>query len=333
MRDAVLNFLKGAPGDPEALAIALFHWQRACSERIAAMTLGSDGRDPDPQAWGEIPAIPVELFKHLELRAFPGDPGRTFRTSGTTGAVRGVHALHDTEVYDLAAWKHFHARFPDVPARVVSLCPAPEGDSSLGHMIGHFAGRLGGPLIPVFTDDGVVADGFDALQSPAFVATTAFSLDALFQLDGGGALDARSLLMVTGGFKGRRVRLDSTELYNSVPGRLGSPRVIGEYGMTELCSQLWTAAVPAGAVPGPFVAPAWLHVYTVDPVTAGPTPGEGLLRFVDLANTDSVVAIETMDLGRVERHPEGDRVWLRGRLEGAELRGCSLRAEDLLGRG
>ena len=45
-------------------------------------------------------------------------------------------------------------------------------------------------------------------------------------------------------------------------------------------------------------------------------------------SVDSVLAIETMDLGVVE----GQRVTLHGRLAGAELRGCSLRAEDLLGR-
>ena len=103
--------------------------------------------------------------------------------------------------------------------------------------------------------------------------------------------------------------------------------------MTELCSQLWTDPVDAGQAPGEFVAPLWLRVYAVDPVTAVPTNGEGLLRFVDVANTDSVVAIETMDLGVVDHAVDGDRVWLRGRATGSELRGCSLRAEDLLHRG
>jgi hypothetical protein len=97
--------------------------------------------------------------------------------------------------------------------------------------------------------------------------------------------------------------------------------------MTELCSQLWTDPVSAGGVPAEFVAPPWLRAWTVDPFNAQPAPAGGLLRFCDLANLDSVLCIETQDLGVVEERAEGDRVRLVGRVDGAELRGCSLRAE------
>ena len=50
---------------------------------------------------------------------------------------------------------------------------------------------------------------------------------------------------------------------------------------------------------------------------------------MDLANRWSVLAIETMDLGVVQPDPQGAYVQLLGRLEGAEARGCSLRAEEL----
>jgi hypothetical protein len=331
MRERVLHYLNSGSGDPEALAIALFHAQRAASPLYAALTARADGSAPDPQGWDAIPALPVSLFKELPVRSFAGAPGRTFLTSGTTGAARGVHALQDTLVYDTASWRHFRMRVPNMPARVVSLCPSPEGDSSLGHMIGHFARQRDAAPVQMFdAETGVNPSIFDALSDACFLATTAFSLDAALQQPGAALLDSQSVVMVTGGFKGRRVRLDSAGLYAAISERLGSPRVVGEYGMTELCSQLWTEAVPAGAVPGPFIAPPWLHVYAIDPITAAPVDGEGILRFVDLANTDSAVAIETMDLGVVERSAEGDRVSLRGRAAGADLRGCSLRAEDLL---
>ena len=65
-----------------------------------------------------------------------------------------------------------------------------------------------------------------------------------------------------------------------------------------------------------------------DPVTLEPLPhGQtGMLRFVDLANVDSVVAVQTMDLGRVT----DAGVELFGRAPSAMLRGCSLAVEDLL---
>ena len=347
MRDQVLAALRGGGGDPEALAIQLFHAQRRASPLIAAMTLQADGGEPDPQGWEEIPAIPVGLFKELELMSFHAAPGRRFLTSGTTGAVRGVHAMLDTLIYDAASWAHFCARGGVVPGPVLSLCPPPTSDSSLGHMIGHFAASSGQPLVQLFDSDSGVSgqampmicvmapiDG-SAGHGPCFLASTAFSLDAM--LDGTPDLRANlgpdSVVMVTGGFKGRRVRLDSEALYRSIPVRLGSPAVVGEYGMTELSSQLWTDPVAAGKIPGAFIAPPWLHVYTVNPASGAPDAAGGLLRFVDLANTDSVVAIETMDLGRVEYAADGARVWLEGRLAGAELRGCSLRAEDFRAAG
>jgi hypothetical protein len=48
---------------------------------------------------------------------------------------------------------------------------------------------------------------------------------------------------------------------------------------------------------------------------------------VDLANVDSVLALQTLD--RAERAARGFR--LIGRLPRTEPRGCSLGAEDLLG--
>lgn len=331
MKERIRRFLEGASGETfEALALDLFRWQAARNATYGAMA-----EDMAPTRLEDIPAVPVALFQTLPFTCFPPEDARVvFRTSGTTGAVRGVHRHLDTDLYDLGAWRHFAASARDssgaLPTRVVSLCPT-DADSSLGHMVAAFAERLGGAPVPLFVDGAVVPDAWARLATaaadgPVFLAATAFALDALFALPGAVALDPASLVMVTGGFKGRRVRLDAPGLYAAVPERLGAPRVIGEYGMTELSSQLWTAPVPAGQLPGAFVAPPWLRVYTVDPATGAPTPGRGLLRFVDLCNVDSVLAIETMDLGAVD----GPRVTLEGRLAGAELRGCSLRAEDFL---
>lgn len=319
MRAAIRAYLERGEGDPRELALALFRWQRAHNPVYAAIA-----GDADPGRVEDIPAVPVALFKELDLACFDLDtPHVVFRTSGTTGQVRGVHHLRDTALYDLGAARHFAARVPRAPRRVVSLCPPGDGDSSLGHMVDRFADTV----FHGFVDGAVRPETWEALAGgPVFLAATAFALDALFALPGRAALGPESVVMVTGGFKGRRVRLDADGLYAAVPERLGGPRVVGEYGMTELSSQLWTDPVPAGARPGDFVAPPWLFVHAADPETGQPVAGEGVLRFVDLANVDSVLAIETLDLGEVE----GDRVRLRGRLEGAELRGCSLRAEDFL---
>jgi acyl-CoA synthetase (AMP-forming)/AMP-acid ligase II len=329
MRDRIRQFMEAGEGEFTALALELYAWQVEHNATYRALS-----GDVQPTRIEEIPAVPVSLFQSLVFTSFPvEETGVLFRTSGTTGAVRGVHRLRDTELYDLGAWRHFRTCVGPLPTRVASLCPT-SADSSLGHMVAHFAAAISGgglPPLPLFSDTGVAPDGWAQLAAaarsgPVLLAATAFALDALFALPGKASLSAGSLVMVTGGFKGRTARLDPEELYAAIPERLGLPRVVGEYGMTELSSQLWTAPVPPGGVPGPFVAPPWMRVYAADPATGEPTTGEGLLRFIDLCNVDSVLAIETMDLGVVR----GQSVMLRGRLAGAEARGCSLRAEDFL---
>ena len=324
LRLAISRFVRSGLGDFDELACQIHALQLENNPVLARMFPG-----PPPATAADIPAVPVSLFKSLDLGPQPALPSdRSFRTSGTTGQTRGTVRCRDTFLYDLASPKHFAHRVEAVPKRVVSLCPADE-DSSLGHMVTLFSG---GDATRLFAEGGVRTDAWDHLSKPCFLAATAFALDALFAIPGRANLARDSLVMVTGGFKGRRVRLDDAALYGEFPARLGDPRVVGEYGMTELSAQLWTDPVRAGERPGAFVAPPWMKVFAVDPVSGSPISGEGVLRFVDLCNLDSPVAIETEDLGRVESRADGDRVTLVGRLAGAEARGCSLRAEDFARR-
>lgn len=322
---ALLERTNPSRAEVDVIALALYDWQILHNPVYAAI---ADGARPTRVT--EIPVVPVSLFQELDLVSFPlAEAEVVFLTSGTTGARRGRHAQKDTRLYDLAAPRFFRRMVGDAPGRVCSLCPS-EAHSSLGHMVA----RLGDTVWQGFSaEHGVSPETWSKLdEGPAFLACTAFALDALLQHPGQARLDPRSLVMVTGGFKGRVTRLDAPALYEAIPERLGAPRVVAEYGMTELSSQLWSRPVPAGALPGPFVAPPWLRVYAADPDTGAPVRGVGVLRFVDLLNVWSVLAIETMDLGEVVPGPDGDVVTLHGRATGAELRGCSLRAEDFLGR-
>ena len=105
--------------------------------------------------------------------------------------------------------------------------------------------------------------------------------------------------------------------------------IVAEYGMTELSSQYYDSHASRASRRRLKVAPPWLLPIVVDtegrPVPDGTV---GAIRHIDLANRSSVVAIETEDLGAIG--PEG--LLLLGREEGAELRGCSLDAEDLVAR-
>jgi len=153
------------------------------------------------------------------------------------------------------------------------------------------------------------------------------------------ALPEGSRIMHTGGFKGRSREVAPAELLSRMATTFAIPEsaVVGEYGMTELSSQLYEGTLRAArGLPAPsarhgvFVAPPWLHVVAVDADTLRPiSEGEiGILRFEDLANVDSALVVQTADRGRCR----GSTVELLGRLAGAPPRGCSLAVEELMGR-
>jgi len=135
-------------------------------------------------------------------------------------------------------------------------------------------------------------------------------------------------MMDTGGAKGQIVPMQTAEVIAQAGDLLAiaPAMVINEYGMTELCSQLYDAtsfncASISSAQERYKIAPPWLRVTARDPVTMRPmADGEiGMLTFFDLANVGSVSAVITEDLGYVER----GRVRVLGRAAG-EARGCAL---------
>lgn len=311
--------LAGAPSEPfEALALDIHRWQASQDPVLAALASAPIRR------WTDIPAVPVALFKDLPVGTVaPRDPPFVFRTSGTTGGGRGEHRLRSTALYDAGSLAWARRVLPVLPRRVVALLedPARTPDSSLSHMMALFAADA-----TWHVRDGVLdVPGLRASipGAPAFLATTAFAAAEALDADLP-PLPPGSLVMVTGGFKGRSVRLDDASLYAAIRQRWRPDHLVTEYGMTELSSQLW-------GVPGePFAPPPYLRAVAVTPDGA-PLPPEfpGQLRFYDLCNLDGTLGIETMDEGIV--HADG-RVSLMGRLQDAPARGCSLTVEEAWAR-
>ncbi len=300
--------------------------------------------------WEDVPAVPATAFKHLDLVS--GDASRVeavFRTSGTTMGAggRGRHLVPRLSLYRAALLPSFRAFLLPDGARLplLSLIPSPSEvpDSSLSTMIGTVAEELCGEAhwlvdgrgtldVARFVD--VVTD-LEREDRAALVTGTAFALVHLLdKLDEGDvrvALPPGSRLMETGGFKGRSRHVRRDTLYARIHDRLGVPpgRIVNEYGMTELLSQLYEPTlIDGGRSVGRHVPPPWMRVRALDPVSLEPLPDghPGLLAFFDLANLGSVCHILTEDLGSVS----GDGVRLQGRAAGAEPRGCSRAMEELV---
>ena len=162
---------------------------------------------------------------------------------------------------------------------------------------------------------------------PIGIAGTAFSFVHLIDAWADLAplrLPRGSWLLETGGFKGRSREVSKPELYAQLA-RTFSLRdvdIYNEYGMSELSSQAYTHGTE-----GLHELPPWARVRVCDPATSREVSigQRGLVRWYDLANVDSVMALQTLDLA--ERTQSGFR--LIGRLPRTEPRGCSLGAEDL----
>jgi hypothetical protein len=318
----IAEFIRGHSEEPFGLlALDVHAWQVAHSPVAAALAT------TEVATWRELPAVPVDLFKRVTVGTVPEGQGVSFRTSGTTQGRRGVHRTWGTDLYDLGAEAWARACVPELPSRAHALLSDPlvHPDSSLSHMVEHLCTGASWYLGP----DGVEIDRLEESlrceDEPVFVPATAFAL-AEWLADGSPRLPEGSVVMVTGGFKGRVRSFDESTLFIEARRRFGGCRIVTEYGMTELSSQLW--GEPGTA----YRPPPWLHVVAVDPHTGAPRSADevGQLRFVDLCNLDSAIAIETLDSGKV--HIDGS-VTLEGRLAGSGVRGCSLTVEEAWERG
>ena len=144
--------------------------------------------------------------------------------------------------------------------------------------------------------------------------------------------------METGGFKGKSREVSRDELYEMFANRLGLPPTscVSEYSMTELSSQAYTDDLLRRHVEnatdrrGILRTPPWARVDIVDPasleVISEPN-SRGLIRWYDLANVGSVLAVQTTDMG--ERTADGG-FRLYGRAPDSDLRGCSLTIEEIV---
>jgi hypothetical protein len=339
-------------------------------ESIDAYRGFCEGRGRTPATlsrWQDVPAVPATAFKHIDFVVGDGPPEAVFRTSGTTrgGETRGRHLVPRLSVYLASLLPPFRTHVLGDRERLpfLSLIPAPADrpDSSLSYMVGAAADALASETRWLVDARGALdVEGLRsalaraaASREPVLLLGTSLSL--LHAVEGleaeptGARLPVGSRIMETGGFKGSGREIGRAELHARIEATMGVPSrmVVGEYGMTELLSQLYEpvrspvagdADSDVERVRGTYVAPPWLRVRALDPITLDEMPEgiEGLLAFFDLANIGSVCHVLTEDLGSVFSGSVAagslcaDHVRLSGRAKGAEPRGCSLAMDELM---
>jgi len=354
----------------DALALDLYRFQYAACEPYRNYC-DALGRDPSRVARAnDVPAVPTGAFKEFDLRCFPAkETLLTFRTSGTSTERRGALHLDTVVLYETSLLASLRRCFltnlqgTRPTMRFLALSPKAAPDSSLTHMLATLAAaegcsesgydltpegldlaslrravasarQRGQPIVLAGTSFAFV-HFLDATEANALDATEANALDATeahaWQLPPG------SRVLETGGFKGRSREVPREVLRAALAARFGIPEqaVLNQYGMTELGSQFYDSTLVDPSGPRRKLAPPWTRVRCIDPDSGGDVPtGEvGIVVIHDLANTGSVAAIQTADLGRVVPAAAGDGFDVLGRSEGAEQRGCSIAIDAMLGHG
>jgi hypothetical protein len=353
----IAAFIEGPPSAEgfDELALELFHRQYACVEpyRLLCDSLGVT--PASCKDWSEIPLVPAAAFKRYALTCAPVDQAKAvYYSSGTTGSETSKHYMDadGLALYRTSLGMGFVSAIPEaVGKRIWALMPSPQQmpNSSLSAMLD----MLGAERF-YWESDAHLLDDLHELQEPIVLFGTAFAFVQLFDmLPEPIRLPAGTIIVETGGFKGRVRSVRRSDLYEWFAERLGvdNERCYSEYGMSEMASQFYSRGVE-DLKRGPH----WVRTRIIDPLTGkDAVPGHrGLLAHYDLANFNSVMAIQTEDSGctgasvsaltalpapprsgeggeeeDIERRKFVRNFVLMGRAQQADLRGCSLTVEEL----
>ena len=270
-----------------------------------------------------IPFLPIQFFKSKTVITGDAKVESVFTSSGTTGSVPSKHYVTDLALYEqsfLHAFERFYGNIESFC--VLALLPSylERSGSSLIYMANRLIEKS------KHEASGFYLDNLEALKKQLAQleaqGTKTLLLGVSFALldlaESFGQDLKHTIVMETGGMKGRRKEMVRDELHQVLKQGLGVSHIHSEYGMTELLSQAYSKGN------GLFHCPPWMKVLTRD--TQDPlslqTPGKsGGLNIVDLANSNSCAFIATQDLGRV--YPDGS-FEVQGRFDHAEIRGCNL---------
>jgi len=353
--DEVLSFIHSPAVEAfEALALAVFRYQFDYVPPYREYCIGRGANPQNVLTVGEIPAVSTLAFKYARMENLeepPGPVARTFLTSGTTIGKdeRGRHLVLRPEIYRASALSHLRRMlFPD-RRRLAMLALHPTADrmpeSSLSQMITWCIEEFGADTAlcaatPRAVQDQAAIEFLSdraAAREPVCILGTTASIAALLTAMRANRIElqlpAGSRLMDTGGAKGQAIPLSADEVVAEALQTLGlePSLVINEYGMTEMCSQLYDATAfnsPLSSLAGQRMklAPPWLRPAALDPVTLAPLEDgrAGVLSFFDLANVGSVSALMTEDFGVVRDGAVG----IICRAAAADPRGCALAIEE-----
>ena len=308
----------------EGLALALFQFQYKHSplyrEYVDLVSVNPD----TVNALDQIPFMPIDFFRTHRVATTAFIEEAVFESSGTTTITTSRHFIRNLSLYRKSFEEGFQ-RFYGSPSDwcILGLLPAylERANSSLVFMVNELISQSGHEHSGFYLYEhdklsNAIQHLNDIGQKTMLIGVTFALLD--FATKYPRPLH-NTIVMETGGMKGRREEITRAEVHGILKNAWGMGVIHSEYGMTELLSQAYSGGE------GIFACPSWMKVLVReedDPMTIK-SMGRGLINVIDLANIYSCSFIATDDIGIL--HADG-RFEVLGRRDHSDLRGCSLMA-------
>ncbi|MEO6961326.1 MAG: acyl transferase [Puia sp.] len=272
----------------------------------------------------QIPFLPISFFKTQAVKTGSFVPEIIFESSGTTGQQASRHDVKSVSLYRESFLRGFGLFYGAVTDYcIIGLLPAylERSGSSLVFMVDELIRQSlhpeSGFYLYAFSELQALLLSLENRKQKSLLIGVSFAL--LDFVESFPVALKHTVVMETGGMKGRRDEITRVQLHDILMQGFGLQEIHSEYGMTELLSQAYSKGH------GLFRPVPWMKAMVRkedDPLDVQ-SSGEGLLNIIDLANRDSCAFVATDDLARV--YPDGSFEVL-GRMDNSDLRGCSLLA-------
>lgn len=306
----------------QALALEVFHFQYQHNKIYRAYVEALKTDLPTVNSIEKIPFLPINFFKTHDIKTgnFPAEI--IFESSATTGSVRSRHHVKDVGIYRKSFLSSFEKNYGTVKEScIIGLLPSylERDSSSLVYMVNELIKSSN------HSQSGFYLDDFEKLNE-VLVELEARKQKTILLGVTFGLLDfaekfqfplKHTTIIETGGMKGRREEMTRTEVHEILKKAFSKNEIHSEYGMTELLSQVYSKGE------GLFESPSCMKVLVrddEDPFTIK-LIGSGAFNIIELANVYSCSFIATDDVGKI--YPN-DNFEVLGRMDGSDLRGCSL---------
>jgi phenylacetate-coenzyme A ligase PaaK-like adenylate-forming protein len=318
----ILSLLKSHSFESVALEVFRFQYQNC---KVYDQFCSHLHKSPENiKSLEDIPFLPIEFFKSHRVLSSKELIQKTFTSSGTTGLQTSKHHITNLELYHQNAIQIFENTYGNLKDyAILALLPSyleREG-SSLVHMVNHFINKS------KQVESGFFLDNINDLhqkilalekkgQKTLLIGVSFALLDFVetFQMK----LN-HTIVMETGGMKGRRKEMIREELHHKLKQGFGVKDIHSEYGMTELLSQAYSKGH------GIYNLPDTMQIFIrdpEDPLSLYKSPEKiGGINVIDLANINSCAFIATQDLGQ---NVKKNQIKIMGRFDNSDVRGCSL---------